>query len=316
MRALAVAFGLILTSVAALAQIGIPFPGPGTAHTTVAAYQGPGDIVPGAVGLWGLRAMTLTWADGTHIAIRVTRNDSEVCDVLLNTTGDLGNTVAGSGAACAHAATAIATWCGASPPCAINTYYDQSGNGRNVPAVALKEQGLSFSPTQAHSFPGASDGYCTSGTVSLGQIVSVSTVVNQNTPNATNFETYVAFDTGPSQVGGEKSGTPNKGFMYGGTAVVDFAATSGAYHATQAIFNGASSRVYIDGTDINPVASNPGTGSASAAIICLNGKDTSAGNNCDDCFTREWGIWPNAAAATFAANLAAINSNQHTYWSF
>lgn len=84
------------------------------------SYVGPGDIVSGALGWWGLRAYNAAFAaSGTSKAINITRaSDSTSVDIAILTTGKLDTATA-------------ATFCAATT-CTIPVMYDQTGNGHNL----------------------------------------------------------------------------------------------------------------------------------------------------------------------------------------
>ena len=86
-------------------------------------YTGPGDVVSGAAVFYGLRAYNATWADGAHKAVNIKRaSDGQTCDVLLTTSGGLGNVTACSGSGSG----AASAFC-ASDTCTVVTWYDQAG---------------------------------------------------------------------------------------------------------------------------------------------------------------------------------------------
>lgn len=94
MKTLALVLAL-LAPLTALAQGGIG-PGPGTVHSTGGGggYTGPGDVVAGATAWYGLRAYSAAVAaTGTQKAVKIRRaSDDHLCDVLIATSGLLGNT--------------------------------------------------------------------------------------------------------------------------------------------------------------------------------------------------------------------------------
>lgn len=104
----------------------------GGASGAPASYTGPGDVVSGAKAFWGLRAYNAAYATGSNKAVQVTRtSDSETCDVLINSSGNLGNTTGCSGA---DSGVTIATFCNATT-CNVKKFYDQSGNGFDIADV-------------------------------------------------------------------------------------------------------------------------------------------------------------------------------------
>jgi hypothetical protein len=128
------------------------------------------------------------------------------------------------------------------------------------------------------------------------------------------FSTVVNRTSGTSDQGiyGVSSGpviyfhTANTLALYAGN-VVSASATDGTTHAYQAIGNGASSVLYIDGSS-NTV--NAGTNvAANNSVLCNNPSQSApmVGN------LFEVGIWP---VGFSGGNNSSMNSNQHTYWGF
>lgn len=286
------------------AQVGLPFPGPGTAHTTTTSYQGPGDIVPSALFWVGLRAYNLTNADGTHKSVALKReSDSHTCDLLISTAGNtLGTTTNCSTGG--ENGTAPATWCNATT-CRITTWYDQSGNSRDfvaVSATSSNQMRLNTSPIGAEWFT-TTEVYCTSGSFAAAQQSTASLVMQSVTSNGSpsGLGSAVAYGGGFTQVGWNSA---NTWFIYDGSLVTTTVSDS-AYHAVQAVFNGASSDAYVDGSS-NTL--NAGTGSSSSATACIGATNSGGTNNMTNTLLREVGAWGSGFSS---GNKSAMNSNQH-----
>lgn len=299
-KAAALASLLVPLAFSASAQVGLPFPGPGTAHTTTTSYQGPGDIVPSALFWVGLRAYNLTNADGTHKSVALTRtSDSHTCDLLIATAGNtLGTTTSCSTGG--DNGTAIATWCNATT-CKIDKFYDQSGNSRDfVSTNSANEARLNTSPIAAEWFSATSP-YCTSGSFAAAPQSTASLVAQANTGIApASLGAFVAYGN-PSQVGWNST---NTWFIYDGS-VVTATASDSAYHAIQAVFNGASSDAYIDGSS-NTL--NAGAGGSGSAAACIGATNSSNVNPISNTFIREVGAWGSGFSS---GNKSSMNSNQH-----
>jgi hypothetical protein len=190
-----------------------PFSTTSTAITQT--YAGPGDLVAGASGWFGLRAYSAAVAaGGTQKAINIRRtSDSASMEILILPSGDL------------DVATAT-TFCNATT-CFVTKAYDQSGNGKDAtqPTQAAQPQlvfnGLGVRPTLVAS-----------GTQWLGTAVpSVSQPLTLSSVSAR---------TGNFTAQGDIIAGAN-GHFYGATAVVggyygasaSVAATNSAAHAIQ-----------------------------------------------------------------------------------
>lgn len=309
--AAATLLAVLLACTAAIAQVGLPWPGPGTPNGGGAcvSYTGPGDLVSGAVAWWGIRGYACANTSGSTKAINIKRaSDSETCDVLINSSGQLGNTTGCSGA---DNGVSTVTFCNATT-CTIPKWYDQSGNGRDVTNNSAGTATLTPSATIASQLVTVStSGYCTAATLSVPQIVSFS-YVHKLSSGSGGLQTAAGLDPTPTQVGVDTNGT--QVFVYAGTLQEHSGINSTIWHANQSILNGSSSQISLDGTAFTGLA--PGAGSSTARVLCFLAADTADTLVFNGGQVREMGIWPNAAAATFLTNLSNLNSNQHTYWGF
>lgn len=272
------------------------------AHGAVAAsYSGPGDVNSGATAWWGLRAYSAAQADGTHAAVNIRRaSDTQTCDVLLTTSGDLGNTTACSGAA---NGTAFATFCAATT-CTIVTWYDQPGAGANnfTQATVAKQDTLILSCLGAKACARRSAGQNYSAT---GSSIPVSFTLSlvANRTGATSSE-------GDIFIGGGANGfyfDPTPGMVsYFNAGGVTAPASDTAWHAMQLEVGSGSSNFYIDAT-ANALA---GLGFAFPSAWTFGDKSSTPTNGMTGDIV-EMGIWPSGFNATQAGNIC---HNQFTYW--
>lgn len=120
------------------------------------AYRGTGDIATGggtptATAWWGVRAFSQWQVTGTYVAMNLVRtSDGHACDVLINTSGGLGNTTnclaSGGFSAPGDNGTAVASWCNATT-CEVAELYDQSAIFNSNIAFNAAQPTLSNAPT-------------------------------------------------------------------------------------------------------------------------------------------------------------------------
>lgn len=269
--------------------------GAGGSKRAVAAYVGPGDIVSGATTWGGLRCYNAAKASASQ-AIRIRRaSDSTEQDIGLT-------------AACALDTASADTFCAATT-CFVTTAYDQTGNSRNfVQATAAKQPQLLTSGGPSAGLP-----YMACVRASAQELVATtpdtaqphswmvianrtgSTTLVNGALRASNNGLNISFQT--TEVVGIRS---SAGLIGGAVA-----AASSSWHVLQALWSGASSHVYSDGTAGSNGSESSTTGTSLA--LCQG----SAGNNLDGRIA-EGGIWP----ADISASAGALNSNAHTYWGF
>ena len=256
-------------------------------------YTGPGDIVTFS-GWWGLRAYSS--------ATRGTKAIS-LCDHL--------------GANCADVATSATTGvlnapgtrgsdnCTSLTTCTVATIYDKVSTNDCTQATVANQATLNMTGgpggnTPALVFNGSSAQYsCIQS--NQAQPVSLSTVA-ERTSAFTSFGTAVSYG-GTNDLGFNSSA--NSAYIYAG-AIGSATATDSAWHAMQGLLSGASSALYIDGTN---------TGSLSAGTSATGGGNTTIGNGVGGFLTgraSEFGT----VASDASANFSIINSNQHTFWGF
>lgn len=270
--------------------------------TGAAAYVGPGDVVSGALLYYGLRGYNA--ADSGAAANVCLPSDTTCADVTVSA----GNLVVPAGLSTCNNSTVL---------CTIKTWYDHSG--------ALACTGAACNITQATiasraSFiiPGAANGcsstasYCAGFTASTNYVSSAA-VSGLTAPytlssvavrtSGTGYSALLAFNTG------------NDTLYYGnGAGKADLFAgadhlanqTDGSWHAIQALSNGASSSLNIDGvqTTFTATARN---------LSNLAGLGTDGVGDPLTGKISELIAWPSAISA---GNITAMNSNQHTYWGF
>lgn len=139
----------------------------------------------------------------------------------------------------------------------------------------------------------------------LAQPFSVSYVA-ERTGALTSASNVISGNNGASNVQIGFGALANKALLYANT-ITNAAANDNAFHAIQAVANGSSSSIYVDGTLTSSLNPGPTTfggtislGAVGAILNPLTGAILEAG----------------IAAGNQSANNSAVNSNQHTYWGF
>lgn len=116
-----------------------------------------------------------------------------------------------------------------------------------------------------------------------------------------------------SDILGNSDTSPQLGFSNSTNTALQFAgsvatatANDNIFHAMNAIYNGASSTFYIDGSS-NSVSAG------TDPITSANAFNLGTGNNALTGNIAEVGVWSSAFSG---GQLSSMNSNQHSYWGF
>ncbi len=310
MRKMTIAVSLLalVAGAPALASDTLPLLGAGgkVSPTRGAGYVGPGDLISGAILYYGLRAYSA--AKRGTAAINVCLPLDVTCGDMMTdaTTGALVVSTL-SGVACNNTVSI----------CTIKIWYDQSGSLACTGAPCSITTALAANRATL-VVPGAANG-CSAVTLPCAAFTASSAVVSS---------AAVSSLTAPytlSSIAVRTSGTSysalltfnggNDGLYYGtGASKVNLFAgadhlanqADGSWHAVQALSNGASSSLNVDGvqTTFTATARNLST---------LDGLGTDgAGDPLTGKISEEI-AW---ATPISAGNITAMNSNQHTYWGF
>jgi len=152
---------LLLLPVTANAQVGMPWPGPGTVHSAGGGgFTGSGDAVAGASGYYGLFAYTsaLRGTKAINLCLSPGNIDTLCQDVNSDpTTGIVSSTQVISGTTCG---TTFAT-----NACTIKTWYDQTTSGIGNITQTGPGNRAQFVPNFNGTIPAA----CSTGTTGLNQ---------------------------------------------------------------------------------------------------------------------------------------------------
>ena len=257
------------------------------------SYSGPGDIVSSATAWWGLRAYSLAKA-GTKAAQICRTSDSACIDVYTLANGNFDTGYASA-------------FCSGTT-CRVAILYDQTGNGHDaVDSTGSQQPVLTFNcigslPCMTFNSANSTLLYNNDG-FTVPQPYTMSSVAERTA----NFTTEVPLlQDGTNVYGIYFDSVANSWLMYGGGTPLEMSASDSAFHTIEAVFNGASSEGYLDGsgTGTSQVGSSFGTGGLSIGgtwPTYLKG------------IIIEEGIWGSGFNATQAGNM---NTNQHSYWGF
>lgn len=251
-------------------------------------YVGPGDVVSGATGWWGLRAYSAATIGVNAIRLREDGGNTQQDFVTTATGLDL---------------SAIAAFKGANNLFVVKIY-DQVSTADFTQATAGSQP--AFTLSAIGSLP-AIDTTTISATmnatlaVGTAQPYTHSQVCLYNT----NGDTFLIKDNGIRGIRTNESVTGDIG-IYSGATFNGVAMLKNAWHGVQCVFNGASSDINIDGV---VHTGNPGTDARGAVFELLSG----FGNFYWVGYLGEFGTWNAAFSGTDSSNM---NANQHTYWGF
>lgn len=279
-------------SVSASSFGGMMTTGVGSAPHVSPSYTGPGDVQPGAVSWYGLRAYSAAYAAATGNAIDITDQASaNPLTVKVLTSGDLD--VASINAwVTAHSVTSII----------VVKLYDQTGNGFHL-------------ATTNHTFPllNLSPGGLGAGRPALAfTVAALSAIFNSSTAvTNTPWSLSIAYNhtvSGITDFWGDTSGNGLASLGANTITVnlgVSATATDNVWHAVQGIDQGSGNAVIrVDGTTTS-------AGGGTSANLTATTQISAAFNSMDG-FIVEAGRWGGDKSATNAT----LTANQKAYWGF
>lgn len=258
------------------------------------AYVGPGDIVSGATAWYGLRAYSAATASALTNAVDIIRaSDSTTQTFTVLATGALD---------IASITTFLASTTGK-----VSKLWDQTGNGNHL-TQGTDANRPTFTLSGIGSLPvmtcASSAAPTLSGTIStISQPWTVSAIYN-NTNNAVFQSLVTNAASGLGVYIDDVSGANHIELEI--TSDLVASATDGSWHAIQAVANGASSDMNVDGS------ATTGSVSATSWTTSFNVGGTSANRGLNGKLV-EIGIWPSAFSS---GNSTSMSTNQHSYWGF
>jgi hypothetical protein len=367
---------LLLCLVLSSASAQVPMTGAGLGSpTVVAGYQGPGNILSGALAMYGLRAYNGAYAASLGKSVNACNpGDAAPCvDLSVNSSGALVVPAAIGGVSCsqtisagtyvsATGALSLTTTLGANlssgnifalssltgtgsvsglqllltattgttgttvnataptglgtvvitggtiSVCTIKIVYDQTGNSCNLTQATITTRPI-LTINAIGSLPGMQFSTANStnllGTCNLiqAQPLSASLVVNQSGAlpgngfvlSDNNAGAGIFFPTAAGNIA-----------LFSGSISASVSVAQGVFHAIQAVFNGSSSTLMVNGVTTSSL--NPGTGGLNTEVS-LGGYATFPFNGLE----LEEIYYPGSISGT---NQTALNNNQRAYWGF
>jgi hypothetical protein len=274
----------------------------GVGGPAASTYIGPGDLTSGALWWGGLRGYTAAYSTGSNPAIDlVDQAGANTITINIKSNGTLDVTSINAWVT-AHSVSTIK----------VTKIYDQSGGSAgnaiqatlaNMPILILNPTGLPAGKA-AMQFSTANSTIisATTGISANNQPFTISTVANRTTTQTTTRGGVVALAAGGIRFGYELNA--NTFYQFANTSLNDIGVSSNnAWFALQAVFNGASSLVNVNGS--NTGTNNPGALAGTGHIDW----GTTSGGDFMDGYILEVGIWNGAISASMSAN-------QHTAWGF
>lgn len=262
-------------------------------YAVTSSYQGPGDVVSGAYGWWGLRAYSSAQCTGLVKSINVRRaSDNATMDIVILSNGNLDT---------ATLSTFLTSTTGF-----ITTWYEQSGGGG--PDLTQAVSGSQPQIILTGGF-GSLPTLVGNGTALLGGVIT-----SQAQPYTVSFvaQRTSAFTT-IGNIGGNSLGTT---FLFGASnsantwrmssgTMATFTASDSVGHTFQLTFNGTSSSACVDGTPTTVSAGTNATGVATLQVLGLTAGLPFRG------ILGEFGFWDLGFNSTQQTNM---DTNQSNYW--
>lgn len=270
-------------------------------------YTGPGDILSGALGWYGLRAYNAAYCTGSNPCIDITdQADANALTVNITTAGQL-DTAAIATWVTAHSVTTIK----------ITKIYNQSGGSLvHLPAVPgfpphliLSASGLG-SGKASMAFHGAGDSFFaafqTPSNATLNQPYSVSAVASTD-----DTSTQYLWGSDPSNLLHYTIYRTDRFCMAAGAGEVGASSANSAvaFHAIQTTANNDNTgSIYVDGANASGSNGPPNTTFSGAPFRLGGNNSTVFGGRIS-----EFGIWSGIFSS---GNKSSLNTNQHTEWGF
>lgn len=227
------------------------------------APLGPLDLAKDATACYSLRACKVSYATGRNNAITIRRaSDNLAKNIVILSSGYL------------DIATA-ATFC-ASTNCFVTEWFDQTGNDNDVVQASAANQPrliLNEGPTgslPAVAFSGSE--WLSSGAITgISQPLVISAIAQRTGAYESAGAILSAFNNATAFLGMSFTNNANKLGIYAGGQTYIFA-NDDSWHSIQALFNGASSMLEVDG---NVESVNPGIGTITKTKLVVGANNDS-----------------------------------------
>ena len=251
------------------------------------AYVGPMDTtnlpVSGtAKAFWGLRAATTAAASGAVRAVQIRRDGAaaDTCDFAVNSSGNLGNSVAGG--SCTHAGVSYTTYC-SGVNCFCATFYDQIGTQNMSQATTANQP--KFLPTGWNAAQPTCQGDGTTPLSMQGTLGSTIAqpfwfyAVAQRNGSISQYNNIVAYNDGTNILEGNFDSVTGKVALYCSSNFGEATATEGSRHALQYLCDQPNSLINVSGVDTTGFGALGTTGMTSGQPIYLFQNGAGAGGS-------------------------------------
>lgn len=275
---LSIILALSLAS-SALASGSLTTLGAGSSRPSVTStYVGVGDVQSGAFAYYSCaRAYDRSYAvsGGNLCDLGEITGGAAVCTLKVLSTG-FANLASGCNGTDPASACAAAAGGG----CIVLRAYDQSGNSRDCfqsasggwPRIAFS----AINGLPAVQFDAADGRFCSSsGTFTVAQPITALSVAEITARPASGFSAYIGTGGTGATLSFGWGSTTNTATVYAGAGIPTQVASDSAWHAINAVANGASSVVMVDGSDGS--TGSAGTGAFSNFSIRIGRGGTNVG---------------------------------------
>jgi len=264
------------------------------------AYQGPGDILPGAICFYGLRAYSAAQRAGTTKAMKISDNSFNFAtDIFILPSGLLDYA-------------ALNTWIAAHGTAVVQLWYDQLATGSDMtygvngqlPRITISPPGLTTGRA-ALFFDGAIPSRTQGTFPAFAQPFTASVVSRQTAQTAGGVPNGIFCGTSLIPRFGYTGNTATFYLHAGGGTLQFGTANMNTWYATQCVYNGASSHINIASvaspSGADTANQNVGSGDFGGQLFF----GLSAVPEPYTGYITELCIWPSAVTAAIGANQIA-----------
>jgi hypothetical protein len=258
------------------------------------SYTGPGDIVSGALGWWGLRAYDAALATaGANAVLLCTASDALCTTIHVTSTGGL------------SASNITTSTCGSITTCTAKTLYDQSGNGLDETQTTIANR-ATFNPTGiGGTLPCLVSNANTIYTVSgFPNTVPPLSIVSGASSDLAGFEGVMSAASQEIQFRGSDVVEFSLGSLLDSTAVT----ANTMYRIIAYSDVSGNGTILVDGSSTTGSVGTFNSGTSITIMSNANYSSVSLVGN----FV-ELGYWPTQLSS---GNASSMDANLHSYWSF
>jgi hypothetical protein len=283
------------------------------ASTTVAPYQGPGDIVSGAL-VWYSCSRVYNAAAASTATNLCDLKDSSTGTVAICTLRGSSTGFADQSAYCAGALTpSAACLAAAGGSCKVSKMYNQVTPGTLdvVQATAASMPAIVFSSTPTGTLPAincvpvTSNVLATASNPAISTTYSISAVTYRTNGSTANGFIASAANSTTNYMGADAANTVG----LAASAKITNSATDATWHSLAGVVNGASSFITVDTTDNSTQNAGSSAWGANPLRVCRQG----SGGTTYTGLIAEVGLWSGVVFTSGAGNQTQkLEANQHS----